>query len=115
MNKYSIKRVNCIEGIVEEITPEGEKQQCTDLIPYNRCMDYVKENQVELRVYKIGKYSYRKNAVRHLAGCIYAESPEAAKSYFHDKYDLEVQLSENSYRLELCTGDWKVIDQIDKE
>lgn len=115
MNKYSIKRVNCIEGIVEAINMDGKKDLVTDLMSYDRCMEYVKQHQIEIRVYKIGKYSYRKNAVRHFAGCIYADSPEAAKSYFHDKYDLEVQLSENSYRLELCTGDWKVIDQIDKE
>lgn len=115
MNKYSIKRIDCNSGIVEMITQTGEKLNCTEVLPYNACMDYVKLNQKNLRVYKVGKYAIRKNATRHLFGCIYEESDELAKQFFHDRYDLDVQLALIPYRLELCTGDWKVIDTIEKE
>lgn len=115
MNKYSIKRVSCISGYVEMITHEGFKIQCTEVLPYDECMAYVKTNQVNLRVYKVGKYAIRKNATRHLYECIYAEDDELAKQFFHDRYDLDVQTALIPYRLELCTGDWKVIDTIEKE
>ena len=115
MNKYSIKRIDCNSGIVEMITHEGCKMECTEVLPYDSCMNYVKTNQVNLRVYKVGKYAIRKNATRHLYGCIYAEDDELAKQFFHDRYDLDVQTALIPYRLELCTGDWKVIDAIEKE
>lgn len=115
MNKYSIKRIDCNSGFVESVTQEGEKMQCTDIMMYNKCMEYVKKHQVNLKVYKIGKYAIRKNAVRHFHGCIYEENDEYAKAYFHGRYDMDVQTALIPYRLELCTGDWKVIDTIEKE
>lgn len=115
MNKFSIQRIGTNSGCVRMITPDGTKTECTDVMPYDTCMNYVKTNQVNIRVYRVGKYAIRKNAKRHLFGCIYEENDELAKQYFHDRYDLEVQTALIPYRLELCTGDWKVIDTIDKE
>lgn len=115
MNKYSIKRIDCNSGFVEMVTQEGEKMQCTDLMNYDKCMSFVKQNQTNLRVYKVGKYAIRKNATRHLHGCIYEENDKLAKQFFHERYDLDVQTALIPYRLELCTGDWKVIDTIEKE
>ena len=115
MNKYSIKRIDCNSGYVEMITQTGEKMRCTEPMNYEKCMNFVKQNQTNLRVYKVGKYAIRKNAVRHLHGCIYEENDEYAKAYFHGRYDMDVQDALIPYRLELCTGDWKVIDTIEKE
>lgn len=57
--------------------------------------------------YKVGRTLSRRNAKRHHAATIYAETQEEAVEQF-DK--LVSELGDfDKYRYELCTGDWKVI------
>ena len=103
MKKYTIKRINCREGIIQEVTTDGSKKD-GEVQDYGKCLDWVLQNQVELRAYKIARLLHRKNAKRRLLKVIYVENADDAIRTFDETLFLGPDAD-----YQLLTGDWKLI------
>ena len=103
MNKYHIKRIDPNTGQVWETGIYGEDLQTTETMPYGDCKAFLMMNQVELRVYKVGRIGSRKNAKRRMYKRICAENILEAMEAFNKL------VQDEAVTLQLCTGDWRLI------
>ena len=115
MKQLIIHRTSPTQANVVAVQIDGTEKPVLENVLYQNAMSYVADHQTDLVIYKIGKTFVRKNGKRHYMTSIYAKDNKEAIDYFHAAYDLQVQTSLIYYYLELCTGDWKVIDTIIKE
>ena len=104
MKKYTIERTDPVHGRVMERTINGDLAQVVPESNYYDCMKYVKQNQKELKVYKIARTLRRKNGKRRLVASIYAEDNNEAVHYFDN-----LIITESDAAYQLLTGDWKII------
>lgn len=105
MKELSIKRMTPNSGVVVCLDVYGEPVIVTPEKPYKECVEYVRMHQEELTVYKIGRILPRKNARRTLFKRIYALDEDEAKDIFVDI----CASNDDGSRLQLLTGDWKLI------
>lgn len=105
MKKYTIERTDPTHGRIMELTMEGRKEFITEDKEYGSCMDWIAKNQEELKVYKIARILYRKNAKRRFVTSIYAKDNNDAVAYF----DTEFNPPEPNAEFQLLTGNWKII------
>lgn len=103
IHKYHIKRIDPNTGQVWETGPYGEDIQTTETMPYTDCKIYLLKNQVELRVYKVGRIGSRKGAKRRMHKRIFATGIVEAMQIFNQL------VQDEAVTLQLCTGDWKVL------
>lgn len=103
MKKYSIKRINPREGFIQEILEDGSIKN-GEVQEYGKCLDWVLQNQKELKAYKIARILHRRNAKRRFIKTFYAEYKEDAIRQFDI---MEPDASDADYQL--LTGDWKLI------
>lgn len=104
MKQLSIIRLTPTTGQVLCMNWEGKRIPVDRPQNYGKCLDYVLQNQKEVRVYKVAKTLHRKNGKRRLLCSIYAHDNNEAVKFF----DL-LQLPDTDANYQLCTGDWKVI------
>lgn len=105
MKRLFIKRVNANIGIVYSYGRYFEEVPVTGPEVYVACKAYVKENQEELTIYKIGRILNRKNAKRTLDKTFLAADEDEAMSTFIDY----CAAHEDSSTYQLLTGNWKLI------
>lgn len=103
MHKYHIKRIDPNTGQVWETGPYGEEIQTTETLPYTDCKIFLMKNQVNLKVYKVGRIGSRKDAKRRMYKRIFAANIVEAMEAFNKI------VQEEAVTLQLCTGDWKII------
>lgn len=108
MKRLEIIRVDPNTGYVTRLNSQMQRIRITETMPYKSCMAYVMKNQEDAKVYKIGRLADRINAKRRHHGNILAANNEEAISVFS-----MMQLNKGS-TYQLCTGDWKLIAQRDR-
>lgn len=104
MKELSIVRLTPTTGQVLRMNWEGKRIPVDRPQNYGKCMDYVLQNQKDLKVYKVSRTLHRKNGKRRLVGTIYAHDQEEAVRFFDMWKSDELDATFN-----LHTGDWKNI------
>ena len=104
MKELSIIRLTPTTGQVLRMNWEGKRIPVDRPQNYGKCLDYVLQNQKDLKVYKVSRILHRKNGKRRLICSIYAEDNNEAVRFF----DL-LTLPDPDADYQLTTGDWKII------
>ena len=104
MKELSIIRLTPTTGRVLRMNWEGKRIPVDRPQNYGKCLDYVLQNQKELKVYKVSRILHRKNGKRRLFCSIYAADNNEAVRFF----DL-LTLPDPDADYQLTTGDWKMI------
>ena len=109
MRALFIKRTTPLTGQVLSYDAYGNEIVVTMDQKYSDCISYVNEYQHELTIYKVGRILNRKNGRRKLFRKIYAENNDDAMDAF-----LKIcEANDDGSRLQLLTGDWKIIAERD--
>ena len=108
MKRYEIKRTTPVTAIVIDRYPFGEETPVTEQMFFDRCKAWLRENQEELTVYKVGYQENRKNGIRHLYKKILAHDDREAGEIFKKLMASETPMDGRDYQL--LTGDWKPVD-----
>lgn len=103
MNILKIKRTDPVNGVVVSIYPFMDEQEVTPVIPYNKALKFVKENQEDLTVYKVAMTLRRKNGKRKLYKKILAH--DHAEAFM--LYSQLMKTADQSYDYQLLTGNWQ--------
>lgn len=109
LQKYFIKRTSPNTGIVYAWTMHCKTIDVSENMSYTECKHFVKEHQEELKVYKVARILNRKNAKRTLYEKVLAADSDEALCGFYEICKRECDDS----RLQLLTGDWKIIAERD--
>ena len=104
MKELSIVRLSPTTGQVLRMNWEGKRIPVDRPQNYGKCMDYVLQNQKDLKVYKVSRILHRKNAKRRLFCNIYASDNNEAVRFF----DM-LTFTDTDADFQLTTGDWKMI------
>lgn len=105
MKQLSIIRLTPTTGQVLCMNWEGKRIPVDRPQNYGKCLDYVLQNQKELKVYKVSRKLKRRNGKRRLFCTIYAEDSNEAVKFF----DLLTFPADPDATYQLHTGDWKII------
>lgn len=109
MRKFFIKRASPNTGIVYKLGTFFEEEPVIFESKYVACKEYLREHPDELTIYKVARILNRKNAKRTLYKKFLAENEDEAKLIFNNICKDE----EDGPRLQLVTGDWKLIAEKD--
>ncbi len=105
MNRLEIVRTDPNNGYVVRLDNFFKRIKVTETTTYRSCLAYVMEHQEEATVYKVARILSRKNARRQLYERFLARDQKEAVDIFYKHY---VPMAKD-FKLQLCTGDWKVI------
>ncbi len=95
-------------GMVISIFPFGEGNPITKAIPYNEALRFVRENQEDLKVYRVAQLPdpEKKGAKRKMYKMILAHDHAEAFAFYADL----MKTADPNHRYQLLSGNWQPLE-----